>query len=250
MKMHPKTKKEIKNLILITIRKKLVKYKQETEYKPFFEALFDKKTIVNGAILQSLYTTFGMSIYEQIAIILAKSAGYEAERQYEILGSIDDKTELLIIDIFNSPRRNKSIEIEEIKKKIQPSEPSRDNDRIVDVYIKKPTGEEIFIDIKTVKPNKSEFEAIKKKILRWAGLRLSQDNNAKVQTYIGIPYNPYFPENYNRWTGQKCHKEEILVQNDLWNIFAGYDVFDELIEIFKEVGQEVKSEVEEFINNK
>ncbi len=248
--MKKATKQEIKSLILTTIQKKLIQYKQETEYKPFFEALFDKKTIINGAILQSLYTTFGMSIYEQMAIILAKSAGYEAQGQYEILGAIDNDTELLIIDIFNSPRKNKSIEIEEIKNSIKLSEPLKDNDRAVDVYIKKPTGEEIFVDIKTVKPNKSEFESIRKKILRWAGLRLSQNKKAKVQTYIGIPYNPYFPEDYNRWTGKKCHTEEILVQNDLWNIFAGYDVFDELIEIFKEVGEEIKAEVEEFFKNK
>jgi hypothetical protein len=230
-------KKEIKDLILNTIQKKLVQYKQETEYKPFFEALFDKKTIINGAILQSLYTTFGMSIYEQIAIILAKAAGYETQRQYKLLGSIDKETELLILDIFNSPRKNKIIEIEEIREKIKPSVSlDADNDRVVDVYIKK--------------PNKSEFEAIRKKILRWVGLRLSQDKKVTVGTYIGIPYNPYFPEDYNRWTGEKCHKEEVLVQNDLWNMFAGYDVFDELIEIFKEVGREIKSEVEEFISNK
>ena len=247
--MEQETKQKIKALILTTIQKKLVQYKQETGYKPFFEALFDKKTIINGAILQSLYTTFGMSIYEQMAIILAKAAGYEAQGQYEIFGAIDNDTELLIIDIFNSPRINKLIEIEEIKNSIQSAEPLKDNDRVVDVYIKKPTGEEIFIDIKTVKPNKSEFESIRKKILRWVGLRLSQNKNAKVQTYIGIPYNPYFPEDYNRWTGKKCHKEEILVQNALWKTFAGYDVFDELIEIFKEVGKEIKSEVEEFINN-
>ena len=121
--MEQETKQKIKALILTTIQKKLVQYKPETEYKPFFEALFDKKTIINGAILQSLYTTFGMSIYEQMAIILAKAAGYEAQGQYEIFGAIDNDTELLIIDIFNSPRINKLIEIEEIKNSIQSAEP-------------------------------------------------------------------------------------------------------------------------------
>lgn len=37
-----------------------------------------------------------MSVYEQISVILAKDAGFEAERQYTLLGSIDESTENLI----------------------------------------------------------------------------------------------------------------------------------------------------------
>lgn len=44
--------------------------------------------------------------------------------------------------------------------------------------------------------------------------------------------------------------EEVLVQNDLWEVFAGYDVFDELLVIFEEIGAEVQQEVEDFLNNK
>lgn len=84
--MLDQTKREIKEIIVNVITKKANEYAAETEYKPFFTALFDKKTIEVGSIIQSLYTSFGMSVYEQIAVVLARSAGYEAHRQYTLKG--------------------------------------------------------------------------------------------------------------------------------------------------------------------
>jgi len=51
------------------------------------------------SFIQSMNTTFGISIWEQVAVILAKSAGFQAERQYDLLGSIDSETEKLIQNI-------------------------------------------------------------------------------------------------------------------------------------------------------
>ena len=239
---------EIKNLIKNKIDEKLNNYEQETSYSPFFEAIFDKEVIVKASIMQSLYTTFGMSIYEQIAVILAKNAGYtEAQRQYHLLGEIDDNTELLLRDLYINPLRNKDIEIEKIRKVIKKGRAIIDNDGVVDVYFKDKNNIEWYIDIKTVKPNLSEFSALRKKLLRWAGLRLSQNPRAKIKTCIGIPYNPYYPEDYHRWTGKDCHVEEILVQNDLWKTFAGEDVFQELLEICKEVGAESQKKIVHFV---
>ena len=121
--MNENTRVKIKQLITTAINEKLKKYTSESDYKPFFEAIFDKKTVLIASIMQSLYTTFGMSLYEQIAKILAEAAGYKVKTQYDLLGQIDHNTETLINQIcseieIKKRQPNKQKEITLIKNSI------------------------------------------------------------------------------------------------------------------------------------
>lgn len=255
--MTEQARQEIKDLVTNVIKKKVNEYQAETEYKPFFEALFDKRDIQIGAIVQSLYTTFGMSVYEQISVILAKDAGFKAQRQYNLLGSIDEKTEKRIstywTELKNSLKNGKDIksckkdEIDMIKEQIQPGEEVKDGDSTVDVFIIDKDNNEYYVDITTVKNNLKSFEVLKLKMLRWIALRASTDKNVNASSYIAIPYNPYYPDDYldSRWNSTILdRKNDILVQEDYWN-FVGDDpnTYNELIEIFKEVGKEMNEEI-------
>ena len=91
--MKTETRSKVKKLIKEVILSKIDNYSAETEYKPFFQAIFTKEQILTHTIVHSFYTSFGMSIYEQLVKILAEGAGYEAHTQYDLLGEIDDKTE-------------------------------------------------------------------------------------------------------------------------------------------------------------
>jgi hypothetical protein len=102
-----------------------------------------------------------------------------------------------------------------------------DPDTIVDLYVKIGDQENYF-DITSAKPNMKEFAALKLKLLRWSGLRLSQDRKADVWTRLAIPYNPYHPEPYERWTLKGLYDlgaGEILVAENFWNFVAGADIF-------------------------
>jgi hypothetical protein len=245
--MDNKTKEQIGNLIRTKVNEKLEKYESETGYAPFFSAIFDSEAIVIASLMQSLYTTFGMSIYEQMAVILAKSNNWFAERQYRLKGQIDPDTELLIWKCLGS-KPNKAAELEMIRESIKPGEPLDDDKGMVDVYVRKPDGTELFVDITTVKPNLKEFRAMRRKMLRWAALRMSLDKKAIVDTRIGIPYNPYYPKPYDRWTSAICDPSgDLLVQDDLWAAFAGSNVFGEILDIFREVGSELQRTVRSFI---
>ena len=103
--MKKETREAIKNLIKNVVRNKIENFESETEYKPFFDAIFDKKQVITHSLVHSFYTTFGMSIYEQISILLARDQGYYAERQYILKGEIDKKTEQLIAEIHMSLRK-------------------------------------------------------------------------------------------------------------------------------------------------
>ena len=119
-----KTKIQIRALITGVILSKLRNYRAETNYSPFFRAIFSQEQVLTHSIVHSFYTSFGTSMYEQIAVLLAKSAGFTAERQYSLLGTIDKKTEVLIgkIDLSLRAKMRKPDaikELEEIRNIIQ-----------------------------------------------------------------------------------------------------------------------------------
>lgn len=252
--MTEETKSKIKNIIVGVITKKANEYVAETEYKPFFAALFDKKIIEIGSIMQSFYTSFGMSFYEQIAVVLAEAAGYEAHRQYTLKGKIDNATENYISAYWEGLKTgiknrsltgsNKQQEIAKIKEIIQEGTEDIDGDSTVDVFIKKPTGEEYYFDITTVKNNLKGFESLKLKMLRWIALRASIDKDVSAQSYIAIPYNPYHPNDYlgSRWNSTILDKEyDILVQEDFWNLVGGDpNTYNDLLNVFEETGEAIK----------
>jgi len=108
--------------------------------------------------------------------------------------------------------------------------------------------EENYFDITSAKPNMKEFVALKLKLLRWTALRLSQDKNVKVFTRLAIPYNPYHPEPYERWTLKGLYdleNGEILVGEEFWNFVGSDNIYEELLDIFQKVGEELRDEIDE-----
>ncbi len=142
MSLKQKTRKEIHDLLVNIVRTKLRDYKPETNYMPFHFRLLERDRYAMFSFIQSMNTTFGISIWEQVAVILAKSAGFKAERQYDLLGSIDPETEKLIQKIHYDLRAgtrqvDKLEEIELIRNSIKSKgEPKKDPDSRVDLFVK------------------------------------------------------------------------------------------------------------------
>ena len=230
MKLIPTYNENIKNKIksnikrIIKVDEKLISMKKDMDeggISPFIEKLFDRKTILIGKVLQSLYTTMGMSFYEQTAKIIGELAGYEVFTQKKLFGKISNEVEnyisLTLDDIRYKP--NRKAELEKVKTISKIANPQEYPDSTVDVYIITPDNKEFLIDITTVKPNKKEFRELKRKTLRWAAMRNSQEPKVDVEPYFAIPYNPESPdiENicYERWKPYYDRKD-ILVGEEFW----------------------------------
>ena len=139
------------------------------------------------------------------------------------------------------------VQTEEIRNRIRKGQANFDPDSTVDLFVKIGQTENYF-DITSVKPNMKEFVALKLKLLRWTALRLSQDKNAQVFTRLAIPYNPYHPQPYERWTLKGLYdlgNGEVLVGEDFWNFVASDNIYNELLDVFQEVGQELRVEIDE-----
>ncbi|MGB4703916.1 MAG: TdeIII family type II restriction endonuclease [Candidatus Saccharicenans sp.] len=252
MALSLKTKKEISDLLFSTVRDKLKNYKPETIHMPFHHRLLGKDRYAMFSFLQSMNTTFGISIWEQVAVILANGAGNIAKRQHKLLGEIDNNTEKIISDIHYRLRKgqiisNKIMEIEQIRKSIKRGRPKIDPDSVVDLFVMV-KSEENYFDITSAKPNMKEFVALKLKLLRWTGLRLSQKKDVNIFTRLAIPYNPYYPEPYERWTLRGMYdlkRGEVLVGKEFWNFVANDDIYEDLLDLFQEVGKELRKEIDD-----
>lgn len=250
MTLSPKTKDNIFNLLSTSVREKLRTYQPETIYMPFHHRLLGKDRYAMFSFIHSMNTTFGMSIWEQVAVILAEGMSHHASRQYKLLGEIDKDTEKLIADMHYKLRKNEAVankenEIKIIRKTIKPGDAKIDPDSVVDLFVKI-KGEENYFDITSAKPNMKEFVALKLKLLRWTALRTSQNKNIKVFTRLAIPYNPYHPEPYERWTLKGLYdleNREILVGEEFWNFVGDGNIYEDLLYVFQEVGNELRGEI-------
>lgn len=251
MSLSAETKDKIAELLKKTVHSKLSAYQPETMHMPFHHRLLGKDRYAMFSFIQSMNTTFGMSIWEQIAVVLAKGANNSAERQYKLLGEIDEETERLINEIHYKLRKgeiasNKMSEVGQIREKIKKGQATVDPDSVVDLFVNI-KGTENYFDITSAKPNMKEFVALKVKLLRWAALRLSQDKNVKVFTRLAIPYNPYHPEPYERWTLKGLYdlgNGEVLVGEEFWNFVASDSIYDGLLDIFQKVGAELRTDID------
>lgn len=252
MSIESNTSKKIKHYLIDVMRRKFDRYNPETKHMPFHYRLLGKDRYAMFSFIHSINTTFGMSIFEQVAEILANGAGYVAERQFKLYGDIDQSTEKLINDIHYGIRkgnRKSSVEneIKAIRNSIKKGEAKKDPDSVIDLYVERNNVSYLF-DITSAKPNKKEFVVLKKKLLRWVALKLSQNKKAIVYSKLAIPYNPYHPEPYERWTLSGLYdleEREILIGKEFWNFVGNGDVYKELLNIFEEIGNILRPEIDE-----
>ena len=77
---------------------------------------------------------------------------------------------------------------------------------------------------------------------------LASNPKAEVSTLIAIPYNPYEPQPYNRWTmrGMLDLENELKVGNEFWNFLGGERAYEDLLDCFERVGVELREEIDQY----
>jgi len=237
---------KIKSILREKLIGKLEEYKEANDMnKPFYFKLFSKKNVYLGSLLHSTYTWFG-SQWEYLAEIVAEDNYDIIERRKTISGNVSDQQRIFIDNILDdldykdiSP--NIDVEKKEILKNSSPASNTSDSQQI-DLYLKK--GEnEYFFEIKSAKPNKNEVKAAKRDLLKTVAMK------GNVNVFLAIPYNPYFDEEYNRWTVKKFVKEneELLVGDSFWNYLGGEGTYLNMLEVFEDIGDEIREKLNDFI---
>ncbi len=172
------------------------------------------------------------------------------ERQRESGSSISKQAQDQIQEIMNGLTAanfepNKHKEVEAIRKVCQSGEIRQIKPTIVDLYLEKKNREIYLIDLKTAKPNKGNFKEFKRTLLEWVAVVLCENPKAKINTLIAIPYNPYEPKPYARWTmaGMLDLENELKVAKEFWDFLGGGKTYDPLLDCFERVGIRMKDEI-------
>jgi type II restriction enzyme len=65
---------------------------------------------------------------------------------------------------------------------------------------------------------------------------------------MAIPYNPYEPKPYSRWTiaGMLDLDHELKVAEEFWNFLGGQGAYNDLLKIFEKIGVELRLEVDNY----
>lgn len=247
-----KNKNQIVETIKVCLRNKFENYKPETDNMPFHYRLLGKDRMALFSFLQSLNTTFGTSIYEPVAKELAKLNFKEVHTQYK-LGNIitegaQNEIQKIMNDLSVGGEVNKMIEIERIRKVAKSGKENKLKSIKVDLFLISKTDEVFMFDLKTVKPNKGDFISYKRNMLEWLAVYFFQNQKAKVNTLISIPYNPYEPKPYARWTmkGMLDLKYEVMVAEEFWNFLGNSDTYLDLLDCFEKAGIDLRQEINDY----
>ncbi|MBM4166109.1 MAG: TdeIII family type II restriction endonuclease [Ignavibacteria bacterium] len=87
-------------------------------------------------------------------------------------------------------------------------------------------------------------------MLEWLGVYFFQQPKAKINTLIAIPYNPYEPQPYKRWTmkGMLDLKNEVMVAEEFWNFLNGEGTYNDLLDCFEQAGIELRPEIDTYFS--
>lgn len=248
MSLSKSQKQKIQELLANKINSKLKSYGRETTSMPFLARLIqDNEKIAAYSFIHSMATSLGMSIYEDISVIIASEKADEAFRNYGVGGVISkqQKTQIsnIVMELRNKNRTaDIKVEAQQVLEASAENGEFQKSGNIADFYMNR-SGIEYYFEIKTVKPNIDVFEKSKTKLLEWVARR-----RKPVKVYLAFPYNPYHPKPYQRFTevGMMNPPNDFLVGSEYWDFIGGKNTFTELLVVFDEVGKSFKYQ----INNK
>lgn len=253
MSLSADQKVEIEEVLKNSLRNKFQNYNPEPASMPFHTRLLGRDRLALFSFIHSLNTNFGTSIFEPVALVLAKK-NFKSSQSHvkagEYISATAHKRIQKIMDDLSTAQTspNKPDEIESIRKVCQDGKMNKVKLTEVDVFLTSKSGEIFLFDIKTAKPNAGGFKEFKRTLLEWVAAVLASNPKASVNTLIAIPYNPYEPQPYNRWTmrGMLDLNSELKVAEEFWDFLGGKGTYDDLLDCFEKVGIELRPEIDEY----
>ena len=235
-----------------SLRNKFQNYNPESKNMPFHYRLLGKDRMALYSFIHSLNTSFGTSIFEPVAETLAKTRFVKAQSQYEVGAEISEYAQNEIQDIINEltthANPDKRKEIQRIRTVCQKDRMNRLRTVKVDLLVENHEGSRFLFDLKTAKPNISNFKDFKRTLLEWCAIALAKTPDLNIHSLIAIPYNPYEPEPYERWTlrGMLDLKQELKVAEEFWDFLGGNGAYQDLLDCFERVGIELRCEIDQY----
>ena len=200
---------------------------------------------------RSFVTSIGQGVFEQVAIIVARGAGYHAARGHRETGELWSGQVSEIEQVLNNLRANRArpdwhAELARVAgaagqgQKLQRSVTS-------DVYVKQLDSTKHLYSLKTVKPNLDQAQVAKSDMLT-----LKAMDAANVVNFA-LPYNPYITRAKYNWTQpfkifdmrtDPC----VLIGQEFWDDIGGTGTYTALLNVFEEAGEEFVPQIKAYLD--
>jgi len=255
MALSQKQLQYIENVIKNCLRNKFKNYKPESKHMPFHFRLLGTDRMALYSFIHSLNTSFGTSVFEPVAVALAKQKFSDAKTKFTVGDEISEEAQRVIQKIMDGlitgqhlPDKKKEIRLIRdvcISKNMIKVKPT-----IADIMVENNDDTIYLFDIKTPKPNIGNFKEFKRMLLEWVAIKLANNPRIHIETAIAMPYNPYEPNPYERWTvrGMVDLNKELLVAHEFWDFLGGEGSYEELLNCFERAGIELRPEVDEYFS--
>ncbi len=248
--MNIETKKNIEELVSKMMERIIDKRINKEPFKeedieranPFGFRLVPIEIWKSAKFERSFVTSLGQAVFEQVAKIIAEGTGAYAENQHDENLTINTWRKEKIDELLISHRSSKKAPCwkDEVSEILSLSN-SRYEDLKVkfDLYIRRADGQEEFYSLKTVKPNLDQTEIAKRDMLYTKACK------ERSEVYFALPFNPAGEGNNYRKVHSIPYKifdmdsdESVLIGAKFWNkVGQDSNTFNELIEVFENVGQ-------------
>lgn len=247
--------KGVEEVLKTSLRNKFQNYNPEPAYMPFHTRLLGKDRLALYSFIHSINTNFGTTVFEPVGLALAQKHFKTATTQTIAGKHISSEAQIAIQKIIDGlttaeTAPNKENETEIIRKVCRKGTMIKVKPTRIDLMLESKDSEYFLFDIKTVKPNAGGFKEFKRTLLEWVAVFLANNPKAKINTLIAIPYNPYEPEKYNRWTmrGMLDLDKELVVADEFWDFLGGKETYNNLLGCFERVGIELRDEIDEYFS--
>lgn len=212
------------------------------DIKPFHEALLPEGILRINEFERSFSTKLGTS-FAECARLIAKNNYVIAVREYRVEGKIPRDAirtiEALVNEIGSiGMRRSYLSMVREVLEIKGPADVARY--RRADLYLQDANGNRMFFEIKSPQPNKGQCLEVADRFLSIHALVGA--GPPAVATYYAMAYNPFGMEKalYN-WSFANRYLDmdtQVLIGKEFWDVLGGADTYEELLEIYQEVGRE------------
>jgi len=208
---------------------------------PFHDALVPGITLLGE---RSFSTRLG-NLHEKIAAAIAEEVHADVRQPHDLSGAIPVLSREFITQRVDALEH----------RKVQP-DAAYEREQIfghfgnqvnagtrIDLYIRTHDGEDHYFEIKSAKPNKGQCAEMKTRLLTALAIR-RQDS---THTWWGVPYNPYGRGEY-RWVYPLAFfdfEHEVMLGQSFWDFVGGAGTYEELLEVYREVGEEFADRLRE-----
>lgn len=239
--------KERKIPKLEVVKEYLEQKSSRGQLKPFHAAIIPVQLMRINEYERGFSTRVGTS-FEECARLIALDHHKSAQRGYTLSGQVSRSA---INEIERQVSRFEHVKtgsrekprLEEMVNQVLQAE---SEERLIsvsstaDLYIEAQDGTEYFFEMKSPKPNKGQCLEVTQRLLRFH--LLTQKKRPEVQAYFSMAYNPYGSSRVDyKWSyalNYMPFDQGVVIGNEFWEIVGGANAYEELLDIYAEVGRE------------